>query len=173
MAASVFRRKKQGKHALARIQKLYDIVYNDAPNQGIRMICSEFVASCYEVAALRLNEAMGESIHPFGQGIDPRAMTAKAFEAVLHRSYSQFNFAGTYIGKTTMTKPQEVANKWHYHYETAKHVTNNPQLTPDQAYQWFTTDQNGKSLMWAENPMPSLAEFKHHLAVYRKFHPFG
>ncbi len=172
MAASVFRRKSQGKRALARIQKLYDIVYGDAPNEGIRMICSEFVASCYEVAAMRLNERTNkEAIHPFGQGIDPRAMTAKAFEAVLHGSYSQFNFAGTYIGKDPMTNAQTEANKWFQLYEIAKNTSNNPQMTPEQAYQWFQTDQHGKIL--TRTGLPSLAEFKKHLETYRKFHPFG
>jgi hypothetical protein len=171
-AATLFRRKHQGKGALARIQKLYDIVYNGGSIEGVRMICSEFVASCYEVAAMRLNERSDkEPIYPFGQGVDPRAMTAKAFEAVLHRSYSQFSFAGTYIGAAPMTEAQLEADKWFNLYKVAKERTNNPQMTPEQAYQWFQTDKSGQNLTL--DGLPSLAQFKQYLDVYRKFHPMG
>lgn len=93
MAASVFRSKRQGRFAEARIARLHDIAYGNKAATGIAMICSEFIASCYEVAAAQL-----DSEAPFGRGVDPRAMTAKALEAVLNRSGSLFKLEGRFAG---------------------------------------------------------------------------
>jgi len=88
--ASPFRLKRKILTANGRIRQLYDIAYNGASRDGVKMICSEFVASCYEVAALRLQTD--------GLGYDPRGLTAKALEAVLNRS-TLFQPAGRYTGK--------------------------------------------------------------------------
>lgn len=111
MAASVFRSKKQGRFAHARLQRIYDIVYKDAPQGALKMICSEFVAACYEVAALHLNARAGLDLSPFGGGVDPRALTAKAFEAILQRPDSLFGLAGRYAGTEPLEANEHAALK--------------------------------------------------------------
>lgn len=103
MAASVFRSKKQWHFADKRLRRLYEIVYEGKKLGSLRMICSEFVASCYEVAALHIEKRTQQNPRPFGTGIDPRGMSAKAFEAVLQRPNTKFRMAGSYFG----TEPLE------------------------------------------------------------------
>jgi hypothetical protein len=102
MAASVFRGKFMGHFASQYVKQIYEFVYNRdaAKGAGLRMICSEFVAACYETAACKLSKDKGSKVTALNA--DPRALTAKALEAVLNRS-NQFECVGRYRGSL----PQE------------------------------------------------------------------
>jgi hypothetical protein len=99
MAASAFRPRHAGRRCDTRLQRIYDIVYNNKQDlrNGLKMICSEFVATCYEVAAMRLNR-------PPLFNVDPRAMTAKALEAALYRSASYITQVGIYQGSEPIVR---------------------------------------------------------------------
>jgi len=62
------------------------------------MICSEFVATCYEVAAW-----VSHALSPLEA--DPRAMTAKALESRLNRK--NFELVGRYQGKVAQKTYQQ------------------------------------------------------------------
>ena len=91
MAASVFRSKHKGVFANRRIKSIHDAYLSgrDVRSLSLGMICSEFVATCYEVAAMvwGANSPMNA---------DPRALTAKALQSVLNRR--SFDLVGSYRG---------------------------------------------------------------------------
>jgi hypothetical protein len=90
MALSPFRLKYHGRFASRYVNDVYEFVYNKGPKRHSGMICSEFVALCYEVA--------GQKLLDHGVlDVDPRAMTAKALEAMLNRS-ADFQLVGRYEG---------------------------------------------------------------------------
>lgn len=90
-AGSVFRAKFRGLSSHRRIARIAEqFAANQQPRY--KMICSEFAATCYEVAAWDCH-----ALSPLG--IDPRAMTAKALEAVLNRS--EFKLVGSYEGQVS------------------------------------------------------------------------
>lgn len=143
MAASVFRLKRQGRSAERRLVRLYDVVYGGKSAAGVKMVCSEFVASCYEVAALRLELTTGTNPLPFGLGVDPRAMTAKALEAVLQRGNTCFRLAGRYRG-TCPNTDEGITDE----HRTARVMAGlyvlacqelGRNVSPDDAYQYLTT----------------------------------
>lgn len=147
MAASVFRAKYAGSYCSARIDQLYKIAYLSRNAKGVRMVCSEFVASCYEVAAVRLNRGINARVPPAkGLGVDPRGMTAKALEAVLNRAGSGFRLSGRYRGSVPMTQEQLAA------YQASIQVSgpvqiNAPQQNGPQQGGWTagTTTRQGQA----------------------------
>lgn len=106
-AASVlFRRMNKGKGAQERLTAIYKFVYENKPLGGLRMVCSEFVVTCYEVAAMRMAE-----IHPDIEpvkafDVDPRGVSAKALESLLRNPTTPFQLSGRYRGTVPYTKAQ-------------------------------------------------------------------
>ena len=117
VAASVFRRKKAGHFASKRIERILELCDDlqsgkktraDLRKENLKMICSEFVATCYEVAAYK---SLGKGL----LNVDPRAMTAKALEATLNGN-SDFTLQGVYTGKVNVDE----VNMSGLHYLTAE-----------------------------------------------------
>jgi hypothetical protein len=95
---SFFRSQKRGRFANAHLDRLYDGVYGSGGQvPKVRMICSEFVATCYELAARYLWH-QNQYPYEYCLGIDPRAMTAKALEAALNARSNLFRIVGRYQG---------------------------------------------------------------------------
>lgn len=147
LAQSVFRRKSQGRFANARLKKLYDVVYQGKSAAGIRMICSEFAASCYEVAALKIERVTGKNPLPFGVGVDPRAMTAKALEAVLQRSNTCFLMAGSYVGAAPPDPSEQafIQKLAALYVNISREYGGGQRMTVDEAYDVIVKD----SEVWA------------------------
>ena len=101
MTSVLFRSKNKGSKARARIKRIYDYVYDNEPLGGIRMVCSEFVVACYEVAAEKLGVSVFE--------VDPQAISAKALEGLLMNRAGSFKLAGRYIGSRPYREGQQVA----------------------------------------------------------------
>lgn len=108
-ATVLFRRKNQGRGANRRLQQIYDHIYDGKPLGNVRMVCSEFVTTCYEVAAMRLNEVQDRQVSVFN--VDPRAVSAKALEALLRKTSGWFSLSGRYRGSVNYTKAQEREEK--------------------------------------------------------------
>jgi len=107
IASTVFRTKSRGRNGNARIAHLSDLAYGGKSAAGVSMICSEFIAACYEIASDKLGTPP-----PFGAGVNPGAMTAKALEAVLNRNGSLFKLKGRYAGtKETPQSDREAAGR--------------------------------------------------------------
>lgn len=87
-ANSPFWSRNLGKRGHAFLQKLYDLVYSDQKGKGPDMFCSEFVTSCYEVAAMRLQT--------HALDVDPQGMTVRAMEEELNRHPRLFRMLGRY-----------------------------------------------------------------------------
>ena len=85
---TIFRHKNVGPRAIAYLQCVYDIVYSDKRAKGPDMFCSQLVATCVEVAAMRL--------HRHGLGVDPQAMSPKALEAAFKVHPGLFHLLGRY-----------------------------------------------------------------------------
>lgn len=89
MSSVLFRSKRKGSRARARIQRLYDYVYGNGELGNARMVCSELVVACYQVAG----EKLGSPIF----NVDSQAISAKALEGIIMR-HPGFKLAGTYVG---------------------------------------------------------------------------
>ncbi len=96
--ASFFRSQKRGSFANQHLRVLYDAVFGSAALPKVRMICSELVATCYELAALYL---WHQNLYPYESclNIDPRATTAKALESALNNRPHLFKIVGRYQGQ--------------------------------------------------------------------------
>jgi hypothetical protein len=101
----LFRQKRRGKGANKRLQQVYDHVYGGQPLGDVRVVCSEFVVTCYEVAAMRLSEQSETPVKAFD--VDPRAISAKALEGLLQVGSGPFRLSGRYKGTIPYTAKQE------------------------------------------------------------------
>lgn len=95
---SFFRSKNRGNSANKHLTALYNAVFGSAAMPPVRVICSELVATCYELAALY---NWHQNLFPFESclNIDPRGMTAKALESVLNSRPHLFKIVGRYQGQ--------------------------------------------------------------------------
>jgi hypothetical protein len=105
MPTVLFRRKNAGTGASQRVRQVYDFVYEGKALGDVRMVCSEFVTTCYEVAALRLTEKTHTRVTAFN--VDPRAISAKALEGLLRAGTGPFRLSGRYRGALNYTKKQQ------------------------------------------------------------------
>jgi len=97
-AVGAFRRGKVARGVSQRIQKIYDVVYNEASPDGVRLICPEFIVTCYEVAAYAINLGRPETAPIKAFGVHPRAVTGKALEGLLMRPDTPFKLSGMFHG---------------------------------------------------------------------------
>jgi len=96
--ALTFGRMKPRRGASQRIQKIYDVVYNGASPEGLRLISPEFIVTCYEVAAYAINLGRPDTAPIKAFGVHPWAVTGKALEALLMRPDTPFKLSGTFHG---------------------------------------------------------------------------
>jgi hypothetical protein len=96
---SFFRSQKRGNSATKHLTALYNSVFGTTAMPKVRMICSEFVTTCYELAALHLSR---QNNYPTDSclGVDPRAVTAKALESALNTRPHLFKIVGRYQGRS-------------------------------------------------------------------------